>query len=362
MKKIISSVILVLFIVLSFGGLYYLTTKYHYISSFETLNNYLYFFLWILIWFFIHAVIHELGHLVWGLICGYRLLSFRFLFFEIYRLNDHFKFKLSSLEGKVGQTVFCDLTDKNRKHSYLIIGGILNLLLTVGILVTLLKVNPFIDYFYTNSRFISGIYVGIFYVLFTLIPFFLFSNNDCSLFVMMFNKEANESYKIIGQAKYSLSNGGAYKDLAIKPINNPQNEMEGERCLLYYYQLIDRDLDGASSLAASEYLQSLYNNNEVTGLIRGWINLEYIYSIIMDNPKLAKKIYQELKPGVKRLLDKSYSPYFVRINYAIHKEILKSLNENIIKETKELIARSKFQADVDINQKLFTKYYKSNNK
>lgn len=358
MKKIISSIILILFIGLSFGGLYYLTTQYHYISSFETLNNYLYFFLWLFIWLLIYAIIHELGHLIWGLICGYKLLSFRIFFFEIYRLNDHFRFKLSSLEGKLGQTIFCDLKDKNRKHSYLLVGGILNLLLTVAILVSLLVVNPFIDYFYTNSRFISGIYIGIFYILFTLIPSGLFSNNDCNLFIMLFNKQTCESYKLIGQAKYSLSNGGAYKDLAIDFIENPQNEIEGERCLLYYYQLVDRASD--DNQEANEYLRSLYNNNQVTGLFKGWINLEYIYSIIMDNPKLAKKIYQELKPGVKRLLDKSYSPYFARINYAIHKELLKSLNENVINETKELISRGKFKADVDINQKLFAQYYKGN--
>lgn len=360
MKKIISSIILVLFLTLSFGGLYYLTTQYHYISSFETLKNYLYFFLWLFIWLFIHAIIHELGHLIWGLICGYKLLSFRFLFFEIYRLNDHFRFKLSSLEGKLGQTVFCDIKDKNRKHSYLLVGGILNLLLTVGILASLLVINPFIDYFYTNSRFISGIYIGIFFIFFTLIPSGLISNNDCSLFVMLFNKQTCESYKLIGQAKYSLSNGGSYRNLAIQPVDNPKNPIEGEQCLLYYYQLVDRDLEEDLNLGAKEYIKALYNNNQVTGYIKGLINLEYIYSIVMDNPKLAKKLYQELKPGVKRLLDKSYSPFFARINYAVHRELLKSLNENIINETKELISRSKFVADVDINQKLFTQYYKGN--
>lgn len=52
---------------------------------------------------FIHVIIHETGHLIGGLISGYRLISFRIFLLTFIKTSDHNKIKLQKLKGTGGQ-------------------------------------------------------------------------------------------------------------------------------------------------------------------------------------------------------------------------------------------------------------------
>lgn len=51
----------------------------------------------------IHIIIHETGHLIGGLISGYRLISFRIFLLTFVKTGDYFKIKLQKLKGSGGQ-------------------------------------------------------------------------------------------------------------------------------------------------------------------------------------------------------------------------------------------------------------------
>ena len=55
------------------------------------------------LFFFLHIIIHEAGHLVFGLISGYRFLSFRIFSIIFVKVDGHIVRKRYSLRGTAGQ-------------------------------------------------------------------------------------------------------------------------------------------------------------------------------------------------------------------------------------------------------------------
>ena len=82
---------------------------------------------------FLQLIIHEAGHLVCGLISGYRFVSFRVLSYTLLKEDNKFKVKEFSLSGTAGQCLLSP-PDKPVEEVPIILyelGGILfNLLLT----------------------------------------------------------------------------------------------------------------------------------------------------------------------------------------------------------------------------------------
>ncbi len=60
-------------------------------------------FVSVLISLFLHIIIHELGHMVGGLLTGYRFLSFRIGSLMLLRTEQGFRFKRFALSGTAGQ-------------------------------------------------------------------------------------------------------------------------------------------------------------------------------------------------------------------------------------------------------------------
>jgi hypothetical protein len=92
------------------------------------------------VWFLLHIIIHEAGHLVFGLMIGYRFSSFRILNVMLLRENGKFRLKKYSIPGTGGQCLMTppDLVDGKMPYVLYNLGGcVMNL--TVSMVCLLLN-------------------------------------------------------------------------------------------------------------------------------------------------------------------------------------------------------------------------------
>ena len=75
----------------------------------------------------LQTIIHEAGHLVFGLLTGYKFSSFSFLFFRFYKENGKLKFGIWYLPGALGQCLMLPPEHDNGKYPVQLynLGGVL---------------------------------------------------------------------------------------------------------------------------------------------------------------------------------------------------------------------------------------------
>ena len=74
----------------------------------------------------LQTIIHEAGHLIFGLLTGYKFSSFRAFIFELYKKNGRLRFKLSAVPGTLGQCLMLPPGFDNGKYPTLLynLGGV----------------------------------------------------------------------------------------------------------------------------------------------------------------------------------------------------------------------------------------------
>jgi len=105
---------------------------------------------------FIHTVIHEAGHLVFGLLSGYRFSSFRIKSFTWIKESGKIKFKLLTLAGTAGQCLMAppDLVDGKIPVILYNLGGSLMNVIAASVSLVL--------YFATTwSHLLSGVFLAL---------------------------------------------------------------------------------------------------------------------------------------------------------------------------------------------------------
>ena len=83
---------------------------------------------------FLHIIVHEAGHLVFGLLTGYRFSSFRIGSFMLVKERGQLRFKRMSLAGTGGQCLLCPPELQDGKIPYVLYnlgGSLLNLVLSL---------------------------------------------------------------------------------------------------------------------------------------------------------------------------------------------------------------------------------------
>lgn len=132
-----------------------LVPKYFSLSPYGTPSSLTILIVTVILCFYVSIILHECGHLLFGLLTGYRFLSFRFLSFMIVRTDGKTSFKLLSLSGVPGQCLLAPPDMKDGKFPYRLynLGGILlNLFsaLLFGALALFLK-----ELFFLRTAFIA---------------------------------------------------------------------------------------------------------------------------------------------------------------------------------------------------------------
>lgn len=270
---------------------------------------------------FLQIIIHESGHLIFGLLTGYRFLSFRIGSLTLIKLNGKLCFKRLSLAGTGGQCLMSPPELKDDKIPVMLyhLGGcIMNTVTAIVffVLFFLLRQAPFVS--------IIMMLLGMFGIFFALTNGIPMENNK----IRNDGKNAQKSIKD-PSSSYDLwlalkttelqANGTRLKDMPDEWFSLPtdeemQNGTQKSRSILYCERLMDK-LDFKNAGTAIKHI--LENDKGLSGLQKALETCNLIYCELIDENR--PEVIKELMTDEQKTLMKAMNNIItvIRTEYAI---------------------------------------------
>lgn len=282
-------------------------------------------FLLFYIFFLVHIIIHETGHLVFGLMTGYKFLSFRIGSFTIQKENGEYFFKKFSIPGTAGQCLLGVPDVPAEECPYLLYhagGGLMNL-------ITALIVLPFI---FISGGILKSILImfaalGIITALQNLIPLKMQGINNDGLNIVEISRNDSQKRMIYNQLKinYLTTLGTRYCDIEQKYFDDENCEgliADGIRAVN-----INRFLDMHDFESAGKLAQNLIDGN-ISGFYGNEVKCELLFYKIISGAD-RKSIDDMLDKNLKNYIKSTCKYYLskIRIMYAYNLLIEKNTSE-----------------------------------
>ncbi len=289
-----------------------------------TIEKKLLFLILILIMFFLSnylcAIIHESGHLIFGLISGFRFISFRIgstIFLKDQKSNK-IKKKKYFMAGTGGQCILDTPKDETKKPFILYnLGGVfLNLIFAV--------INGVIYIF------VKELIIGYFFLFMMLQNILMIILNGIPL---RSNYIDNDGYNTKQISKSNLAKEAFYAQIKItkSTTNNIRLKDMDESFFLFDQELteknsmvstiklfrIERLIDEHKYLEAIEDLKLLLNDDTLAGIYQNTVKSDLIFCyLVTNNQELAKKYIDK---GFKNMLKmKMPVPNMIRYKYTYY--------------------------------------------
>ncbi len=283
----------------------------------------------------LHTVIHEGGHLIFGLLTGYRFLSFRVFSFTIIKKDGKLMRKKIKVSGTMGQCLMYPPEWKeNEEYPYVwynMGGGVLNLVFCALSVPLFFLHSPLVAW-------IAGIFIftGIIFGISNLIPMSLGIPNDGKNCLMCAKTRDNQKAEY-AQLKINamLSDGAMITDIPEELLcvgeEQPINALTAFLCLMKLHKHWALGEEEKAEACLAELEASV---DKLPVAFANSFDLERVYLLLLQNAP-AEEIaayYAVLQPVFMQVKDISV----LRIKYAYH--LL--LNEEE-RETVEWLVRSK---------------------
>lgn len=220
---------------------------------------------------YLHIILHEGGHMVCGLLTGYRFLSFR-VFSLMWERKKDGKIRLSrfSLAGTGGQCLMQPPAYNDGNFPYVLYnlgGGLANFIIAAacGLMLIVVK-NEFAAIFLAMMVFL-GVLLGAT----NLIPFKskTVNNDGSNIAAIRKSKAAKKAFWLQMQSNYHLAMGQRLKDMPDEwfcPF--PQEERNNMMVTAMEVLACNRLMDQMNLQAAEEKMLTLVNDPAVAGLYK----------------------------------------------------------------------------------------------
>ena len=312
----------------------------------------------VVVWFcfMFSIIIHEAGHLVFGLISGYKFCSFRISKFIILKENEKLKFKRIKIAGTGGQCLMCPPQLKDGKMPVVLynLGGVI---FNLNFGFVFLFTYKFYDNPIISLAFLLSFILNMIFLLSNGIPMRLLVNND-GYNALHLGKDEDAMKALWIQLKVNelQTNGIRLKDmpkeLFIMPTDEKmQNSMISTVGVFCANRLIDeRNFEEAYNTI--NHLLSL--DNGITPIHKYLLLCDKIYlELVYRNQKdeIQNLLSNELKNFMKSM--KKY-PSILRTEYAIallYENNVEKAN-NIKKEFDKIPKNYPYQIDIDSEKEL----------
>ena len=238
--------------------------KYYSIEPGEGVAVFLVAFSAMIVSLLILVPIHELGHLVCGLLTGYRFVSFRIFNYTVIRIDGKIRIKKFAIAGTGGQCLMTppDLPIEKIPTGWYNFGGVLANILVLAIVVPLflLPLNPFVAE-------ALGVFAVMDFLMILLngIPMQAggVGNDGYNMRLLKHNLLSKQGIVNQLHANALIQNGVRPKDMPDELYQNPQeidyrNALEVSIPLMYSSRLLDEMKYGE----ALEAMESLYSHKE----------------------------------------------------------------------------------------------------
>lgn len=292
----------------------------------------------LLIAFIVSVNLHELGHLIFGKLLGFRLISYQILMFNWTNQNGSMKFSLRNVKGISG---YCAMAPGrgmpvNRQAAYFA-GGIALNILTGLLSAALLALFPAMPGFWALF-FIVFAGVSLYSALVSLIPFYSANNaSDGMLFwnIILKRPLANklvEYNEIITQLYGGMRPG----DIDMTDTDDEGFMLMAVLKLYRYFKALDSG-DTTKAVAAADWLEN--NMQSIPSAILPPVYYELCYIACVQNDAAKAKKYFE-KAGKILSKDMDANGLRVKAYYAYHIE--RNINKTLELCDKALSAADRF--------------------
>lgn len=265
-------------------------------------------------------IIHEGGHLVFGLLTGYKFSSFRIWSFMMIKQNGKMRFRRFSLAGTGGQCLMIPPEKGDTKASVILynLGGVIfNFILTVLCLLIYFLIPE--TYFLSTTLWYTAI-LSVFTMISNGIPFNVggIANDGMNARHLSKNPDAAESFRKQLLVNASQTEGARISEMPEEWFTLPEGaDMKNVHCASLAVFAVQRILDSGDIVAAeraiTELLDSDYN---VIGLYRNLLTCDLIYCRLSIDP--TADVTDLITPELKKLMQsmKNY-PSIIRTQYVI---------------------------------------------
>ncbi len=323
-------------------------------SSDEPILGFIILFVSMYVTMLLQIIIHEGGHLIFGLLTGYKFVSFRIGSFTLIRINNELKFKKLSLAGTGGQCLLSPPEMKDGKIPYVLYnlgGSILN---TITAIVFLILGLVFKEIEILNVVLIMAAIVGFAYALMNGIPLRLgtIDNDGYNTLSMSKDPKALRSLWIQMKASEMTANGVRLKDMPEEWFTLPEKEeMKNSMTAVLGVFACNRLMDELRFDEAEKLMKEYLNEeNAAVGIYKSLITCDIAFcemiKDIPDTEAIEKLLDKQQKAFMKSM--KNY-PSVLRTEYTyqllIKKDIPTALK--LKKQFEKVLKTHPYTADVE---------------
>lgn len=253
-----------------------------------------------------HCFIHELGHLIFGLFCGCKVLSYRIGKYVIVKEKYRIRVKIHKVKGSGGQCLLGEPKLNYRVSQYfIIVGGILfNICLTMLSFIISIHTAVVIKAVCYLSCF-----VGMIFLVMNGLPLNCLSilNDGKCLMLVRNNKEAQRCYYIQSKICRLLFESVSYGDMpeecmTIDENSQLTNELIGYLILVRYYHFLEnneyklaikclKQFEPYEHRLSKEVLTDLYYEKLYIELLT--LKREYVIEKLINSNILKKEFNKE---------------------------------------------------------------------
>ena len=308
---------------------------------------------------FLQIIIHEGGHLIFGLLTGYKFVSFRIGSLTIVKINGKIKLKKLRLAGTGGQCLLSPPEMKNDKIPYVLYnlgGSILNLIASIIFLVLGIKFN---NIELLNTILYMSAVIGFAYSLINGIPMRMgtVDNDGYNTLAMSKSSKALKSLWIQMKASELTSNGIRLKDMPEEWFEVPSDdEMKNSMVSVLGVLTCNRFMDELNFSEAENLMKKILSNETaIIGVYKYLMKCDLAFCEMIKDMPNTEAVDSLLDKDTRNFMKnmKNY-PSVIRTNYTynllIKKDIPKALK---IKESFNKIAKTHpFESDIESESEL----------
>lgn len=268
-----------------------------------------------------HTIVHEAGHLVFGLLSGYRFVSFRVLSFTWVKENGKIKFRRLSIAGTAGQCLMSppDMKDGKFPVALINLGGVIfNVIFSTLFLIAYFL---FSSYSYLNTLLLTFAILGFIFALFNGVPLRMggVDNDGYNAISLSKNEKALEAFWLQMKMVELQSMGLRIKDMPAEWFSVPadedmKNNMVAARGVFACNRLMDEErFEEADALMA----HILDIDSGMVGIYRNILICDRIFvELISENRRdvIEDMLSKEFKNFMKAM--KNY-PSILRTEYSL---------------------------------------------
>lgn len=262
---------------------------------------------------FFHMIIHEFGHLVFGLMTGYKFISFRIFSFMWVKEDDKIKFKRFSLAGTGGQCLMAPPEIIDGKMPYVLYnlgGSLMNIITALLFLIG-----------YQHTFFLAFSIMGIISAIMNGVPMRvgLVDNDGYNVMAISKNPDAKRAFWIQLKVTEQTALGIRLKDMPASWFELPKDEalrnsMVATIAVFACNRLIDEEkFEEADKLMA----HLLEIESGMVGLYRSLMLCERIFIALLDENRHLEIEAMLSKDQKKFMKAMKQNPSVLRCEYAL---------------------------------------------